>query len=71
VSDIRVLPVLTLARALALIHKAGELGDFTEVDLRLVPGPGPNNPLYVFSFTDGTVTVDTKTEKVTLPPPTR
>jgi len=69
-TDIRVLPTLTLARALALIHKAGETGDFTEVDLRHVLGPGVTDPLYVFSFTDGTVTVDTKTGKVTLPPPT-
>jgi hypothetical protein len=66
--DIRSLPVMTLAHAVQLLHKAAITTPFTSVVLRSVPGPAGNDPYYAFTLANGKGTsVNTVTGTV-IPP---
>jgi len=65
--DIRPLPVMTLAHAVQLLKKPGFTIVFNQVQLVYVPGPGFNQPLYIFRISAGVGTVGARNGKVTLP----
>ncbi len=65
-ADIKLLPVLTLTQAVALMQKAGFTDPFDSVELFYVLGPH-NDPIYEFNFGDTSVVVDTHTRVVEAP----
>jgi hypothetical protein len=63
--NIKPVPKMTLATAVAKVRKAGLKDGFGAVTLRYPLGPGFHEPLYIFSFGSGEYwSVGTKTGKV-------
>jgi len=65
--DIRPLPVMTLVHAVQILNHAGVTAAFNLVQLVYVPGPGFNQPRYLFLTTAGAATVGARNGNVTLP----
>jgi hypothetical protein len=66
VADLKLLPVMTLTRAVALLQKAGYTDAFNSVELFYVLGPN-EHPIYEFNFDSTSVVVDTHTGVVEAP----
>jgi hypothetical protein len=63
--NIRVVPKMTLANAVAKLRAAGHRRGFENVTLRYPLGPGFHEPLYIFGFGSGRYwSVGTRTGKV-------
>jgi len=67
--DIGPLPVMTLAHAVQILNRAGVTAAFNQVQLIYVPGPGFNQPRYIFQTTAGAASVGARNGIVTPPLP--